>query len=238
MIPFPCSCHLHLSLSPLSLCLPISHFAGAPPRPRRRRPTNFRATSNHLEFCSITMGGKSQLNPDASPFIPSSLSLFAYKDSQRQAESSSMDNPSARTSHSSPCEENDMDPLALTKSVLSMFPNISEEFINELLQANEFDINLTVDMLHELNSQNMLHDDAIMGLPKFPDIKNLQGNLGLPDGDVSQSNSSLDQSPQKDMSVMTSGVKFVSPLFSDINLLHDNLGLPEDDKPAITSTTN
>lgn len=31
------------------------------------------------------MEGQSQLNPDASPFIPSSLSLFTYNDSKRQA---------------------------------------------------------------------------------------------------------------------------------------------------------
>jgi len=41
-----------------------------------------------------------------------------------------------------------------------MFPNVSTDFIDELLKANDFDINLTVDMLHELNSQDMLHDDA------------------------------------------------------------------------------
>lgn len=88
-----------------------------------------------------------------------------------------MNDPSARACRPSMCEENDMDPLALTKSVLLMFPNISEEFIDELLQANEFDICLTVDMLHELNSQNMLHGDAIMGFPTFPDVKKFHGNL-------------------------------------------------------------
>ncbi|BAF20431.1 uncharacterized protein [Oryza sativa Japonica Group] len=184
------------------------------------------------------MEGRSQLNPDASPFIPSSLSLFTYNDSKRQAESSSMNDPSARACRPSMCEENDMDPLALTKSVLLMFPNISEEFIDELLQANEFDICLTVDMLHELNSQNMLHGDAIMGFPTFPDVKKFHGNLGLPDGDLSESNSSLDQSLQKGMSLTTSGAKSASAMIPDNISLHDKLGVQKDDKPAIASTTN
>ncbi|KAF0903755.1 hypothetical protein E2562_029108 [Oryza meyeriana var. granulata] len=169
------------------------------------------------------MEGRSQLNPDASPFMPSSLSLFAYKDSAGQAESSLMDNPSARTSRPSLCKENDTDPLYLTKSVLLMFPNISEEFIDELLQANEFDINLTVDMLHERNSQNMLHDDAIMGLPTFPDVKNLQGNLGY-----------LMVMCLKAAAVLIN----LSHHFPDNNLLHDKLGVQEGEKPAITSATS
>ena len=49
---------------------------------------------------------------------------------------------------------------ANTLIVFPMFPNVSTDFIDELLKANDFDINLTVDMLHELNSQHMLHDDA------------------------------------------------------------------------------
>uniref|UniRef100_A0A0E0E638 CUE domain-containing protein n=2 Tax=Oryza meridionalis TaxID=40149 RepID=A0A0E0E638_9ORYZ len=184
------------------------------------------------------MEGWSQLNPDASPFIPSSLSLFAYNDSKRQAESSSMNDPSARACRPSMCEENDMDPLALTKSVLLMFPNISKEFIDELLQANEFDICLTVDMLHELNSQNMLHGDAIMGFPTFPDVKKFHGNLGLPDGDLSESSSRLDQSLQKGMSLTTSGAKSASRMLPDNISLHDKPGVQKDDKPAIASTTN
>ncbi|CAN6173517.1 unnamed protein product, partial [Urochloa humidicola] len=57
-------------------------------------------------------------------------------------------------------EENDMDPVALAKIVFSMFPNVSTDFIDELLKANDFDINMTVDMLDELSSQDMLHDGA------------------------------------------------------------------------------
>jgi len=41
-----------------------------------------------------------------------------------------------------------------------MFPNVSTDFIDELLKSTDFDINLTVDMLNELSSQDMLHDDA------------------------------------------------------------------------------
>ncbi|KAL5199211.1 hypothetical protein ABZP36_020414 [Zizania latifolia] len=190
------------------------------------------------------MEGQSQLNPDASPFVPASMNFFSYRVSERQSESSSMSNPSGRTFDPSLYEENDMDPLALTKSVLLMFPNISEEFIDELLQANAFDINLTVDMLHELNSQDMLYDDINMGLPTSPDVKNCHGNLGLPDGDnhladVSRSTISLDQDLQKDnKSVTTSGAKSVLPTFPDNNLLHDNMGLLEGDKSTITSTEN
>jgi hypothetical protein len=64
-------------------------------------------------------------------------------------------------------EENDMDPVALVKSVCSMFPNVSTDFIDELLKANEFDIHLTIDMLDDLNSQYMFHDDAELGFPTF-----------------------------------------------------------------------
>jgi hypothetical protein len=53
-----------------------------------------------------------------------------------------------------------MDPLALAKMVVSMFPNVSTDFIDELLKSTDFDINLTVDMLNELSSQDMLHGDA------------------------------------------------------------------------------
>lgn len=53
-----------------------------------------------------------------------------------------------------------MDPVAVATMVFSMFPNISTDFVDELLKANDFDINLTVDMLHELSTQDMLHDDA------------------------------------------------------------------------------
>jgi hypothetical protein len=41
-----------------------------------------------------------------------------------------------------------------------MFPNVSTDFIDELLKSTDFDINLTVDMLNELSSQDMLHGDA------------------------------------------------------------------------------
>lgn len=67
-----------------------------------------------------------------------------------------------------------MDELALAKMVFSMFPNVSTDFIDELLKANDFDINLTVDMLHELNSQDMLPDDAeaISDLPDYAEATN------------------------------------------------------------------
>lgn len=76
------------------------------------------------------------------------------------AGSSSKGEPSGSTFDSSEYEENDMDELALVKMVFSMFPNVSTDFIDELIKANDFDLNLTVDMLYELNSQDMLHDDS------------------------------------------------------------------------------
>ena len=76
------------------------------------------------------------------------------------SESSSKGDSSGDTFDPSEFEENDMDPLALAKMVVSMFPNVSTDFIDELLKSTDFDINLTIDMLNELSSQDMLHDDA------------------------------------------------------------------------------
>jgi hypothetical protein len=74
--------------------------------------------------------------------------------------SSSKGETSGDTFDPSKYEENDMDPVAIANMLFSMFPNVSTDFIDELLKANDFDINLTVDMLDELSSQDMLHDDA------------------------------------------------------------------------------
>ncbi|KAJ1254953.1 hypothetical protein BS78_K305700 [Paspalum vaginatum] len=180
------------------------------------------------------MEGSFQLNPNASPFIPGSLSSFADKYPDK-AESSSKGSASAGTSGPSEYEENDMDPLTLTKMVFSMFPNVSTDFIDELLKANDFDINMTVDMLHELNSVDMFDDDA-------EDINDLHNGQGLPGDDdhrtkVPESSSNLSQDLQNSKSAATSDVEPVLPKFSNINLLHNDLGLPDDDKSVVTMTS-
>ncbi|XP_062179093.1 uncharacterized protein LOC133883696 isoform X2 [Phragmites australis] len=186
-----------------------------------------------------TMEGSFQLNPDASPFIPASLSSFADKTPEKQAESSSKGDPSGGTSDLSQYEENDLDPFALAKLVLSMFPDVSTDFIDELLKANEFDMNLTIDMLHELNSQDMLHDDdAELGLLPSPDINDLHDGLGQPGTEVSETSSDLNQAPQNEKSATTCDVNSVLPTFPKTNLLHNDLGLPDDDKPEGTSVAN
>jgi len=94
------------------------------------------------------------------------ICFISYDDTERSAGpiifagSSSKGEPSGSSFDPSQHEENDMDEVALANMVFSMFPNVSADFIDELLKANDFDINLTVDMLHELNSQDMLPDDA------------------------------------------------------------------------------
>jgi hypothetical protein len=56
-----------------------------------------------------------------------------------------------------------MDPLALAEMLFSMFPNVSTDFIDELLKANDFDINLTVDMLHDdAVDMNGLHCTSLL----------------------------------------------------------------------------
>ncbi|WVZ78607.1 hypothetical protein U9M48_026291 [Paspalum notatum var. saurae] len=189
-----------------------------------------------------TMEGSFQLNPNASPFVPGSLISFSDKSPEKagpniSAESSSKGSTSAGTSGPSEYEENDMDPLTLTKMVFSMFPNVSTDFIDELLKANDFDINMTVDMLHELNSVDMFHDDA-------EDITDLHNGQGLPGDDdhhtkvpETESSSNLSQDLQNEKSGTTSDVESVLPKFSNINLLHNDLGLPDEDKPAVTMTS-
>ncbi|XP_062234204.1 uncharacterized protein LOC133931354 isoform X2 [Phragmites australis] len=205
------------------------------------------------------MEGSFQLNPDASPFIPASLSSFADKIPEKQtgktenevcsdsagfelpdllysvdytqssagpnisAESSSKGDPSGGTSDPSQYEENDLDQFALAKWVFSMFPNVSTDFIDELLKANEFDMDLTIDMLHELNSQDMLHDDAELGLPTFPDINDLHDSLGQPGAEVPESSSNLNQALQNEKSATTCDVNYVLPTFPKTNSLHNDL---------------
>jgi hypothetical protein len=78
------------------------------------------------------------------------------------AESSSKGDPSGGTFDPSQYEENDMDPLVLAEMLFSMFPNVSTDFIDELLKANDFDINVTVDMLHDdAEDMNGLHDSQV-----------------------------------------------------------------------------
>ncbi|CAL4966487.1 unnamed protein product [Urochloa decumbens] len=181
------------------------------------------------------MEGSFQLNPNASPFIPGFLSSFVVPDKapENQAESSSKGETSGDTCDPSKYEENDMDPVALAKMVFSMFPNVSTDFIDELLKANDFDINMTVDMLDELSSQDMLHDDA-------EDTNGLHDDQGLP-GDsyhlteVSESSSNLNEDPQNEKSATVSDVKSVLPKFSDINLLDNDQGLPGDVKSVEAS---
>uniref|UniRef100_A0A0A9ISM7 Uncharacterized protein n=1 Tax=Arundo donax TaxID=35708 RepID=A0A0A9ISM7_ARUDO len=98
-------------------------------------------------------------------------------------------------------------------------------------------MNLTIDMLHELNSQDMLHGDAELGLPSIPDVNDLHDGLGLPGGDnhraeVSESSSNLHQALQNEKSATTSDVKSVLP---KINSLDNDLGLPDDDKSVGTA---
>ncbi|KAF8772128.1 hypothetical protein HU200_006123 [Digitaria exilis] len=176
------------------------------------------------------MEGCFQLNPNASPFIPGSLSSFAVSDKapENQAdflaffsESSSKGGTSGDTFDPSEYEENDMDPVALATMLFSMFPNVSTDFIDELFKANDFDINLTVDMLHELSSQDMLHDDA-------DDINDLHDGQGLPGdsyrhAEVSESNSNLNEDLQNEKSATTSDVESVLPKFSNISLVDNDL---------------
>ncbi|KAG2608407.1 uncharacterized protein LOC120668739 isoform X2 [Panicum virgatum] len=172
------------------------------------------------------MEGSFQLNPNASPFIPGSLSSFADKAPENQAESSSKGDSSGDTFDPSEFEENDMDPLALAKMVVSMFPNVSTDFIDELLKSTDFDINLTIDMLNELSSQDMLHDDA-------EDINDLHDDQGLSGEsyhcvEVPESSSNLNQGLQNEKSATTSDVKPALPKFSNINFLDNDLGVPDD----------
>ncbi|KAF8686975.1 hypothetical protein HU200_043254 [Digitaria exilis] len=176
------------------------------------------------------MEGSFQLNPNASPFIPGSLSSFAVSDKapENQAdflaffsESSSKGGTSGDTFDPSEYEENDMDPVALATMLFSMFPNVSTDFIDELLKANDLDINLTVDMLHELSSQDMLHDDA-------EDINDLHDGQGLPGdsyhrAEVSESNSNLNEDLQNEKSATTYDVESVLPKFSNISLVDNDL---------------
>ncbi|KAG0515869.1 hypothetical protein BDA96_10G314200 [Sorghum bicolor] len=129
------------------------------------------------------MEGPFKLNPNAkssSKGDPSggSLSSFADKAPEKQA----------------------------AEMLFSMFPNVSTDFIDELLKANDFDINVTVDMLH---------DDA-------EDMNGLHDSQGLPDGDyhhaeLSESSSNLNQDLQNKKSATTSDVKSVLPKLSNIS---------------------
>lgn len=193
-----------------------------------------------------TMEGSFQLNPNASPFIPGLLGSSAQKAPEKQGGSSSKGEPSGSTFDPSEYEENDMDELALVKMVFSMFPNVSTDFIDELIKANDFDLNLTVDMLYELNSQDMLHDDS-EAINHFHDDSEATNDLldgkGVPGADyhkteVPESSSNMSQDPLNEGSATTSDVKSVLPKFSQINLLHNDLGLPDDDKSAGTSIAN
>lgn len=110
-------------------------------------------------------GGETDYSSGSLGFENSDL-LYSYDYTESSAGpiisagSSSKGEPSGSSFDPSQHEENDMDELALANMVFSMFPNVSTDFIDELLKANDFDINLTLDMLHELNSQDMLPDDA------------------------------------------------------------------------------
>ncbi|TVU07672.1 hypothetical protein EJB05_41037 [Eragrostis curvula] len=190
-----------------------------------------------------TMQGPSQLNPDASPFVPFSMSSFADKAPEKQAESSSKGDFSGSILDPLQYEEIDMDSAALAKSVFSMFPNVSTDFIDELLKANEFDIHLTIDMLHDLNSQDMLHDDAELGIPTLADTNNLHEGQGLPGGDkhcaeVSESSSNPSQVLQNEKPATTSDVKSGLPASPKSNPLHNDLVLADDTKSEGTSVAN
>uniref|UniRef100_A0A804PUY6 CUE domain-containing protein n=1 Tax=Zea mays TaxID=4577 RepID=A0A804PUY6_MAIZE len=183
------------------------------------------------------MEGSFQLNPNASPFIPGLLGSSAQKAPEKQGGSSSKGEPSGSTFDPSEYEENDMDELALVKMVFSMFPNVSTDFIDELIKANDFDMNLTVDMLYELNSQDMVHDDSEV-INHFHDDSEATNDLHDGKTVVPESSSNMNQDLQNEESATTSDVKSVLPKFSQINLLHNDLGLPDDDKSAGTSIAN
>ncbi|GJN39304.1 hypothetical protein PR202_gb28414 [Eleusine coracana subsp. coracana] len=190
-----------------------------------------------------TMQGPSQLNPDASPFIPVSMSSFADKAPETQAESSSKGDISGSIWDPLQYEENDMDSVALAKSICSMFPNVSTDFIDELFKANGFDIHLTIDMLHDLNSQDMLHDDAELDFPTFADTTDLHEGQGLPGGDkhfaeVSESSSNLNQALQNEKPATTSDVKSGLPASPKTNPLHNDLGPSNGTKSEGTSVAN
>ena len=52
--------------------------------------------------------------------------------------------------------------LARVNFIYSMFPNVSTDSIDELLEANGFDTNRTVHMLHDnAKASNALHDDKV-----------------------------------------------------------------------------
>ncbi|KAL6873630.1 hypothetical protein ACP4OV_013712 [Aristida adscensionis] len=185
------------------------------------------------------MAGPFQLNPDASPFIPASLSSFADKTPEKQAESSSKGGHSGNILDLSQYEETDMDPLALANSVFSMFPNVSTDFIDELLKANDFDINLTIDMIQELYSHDKLHDDAELGFSTFSDGSDLRdGQQGIPCGDNHRAESSSHNQALQNEKPATSDAKPVPATFPKTNSPHKDLGLPDDNKSMGSSAAN
>ncbi|XP_051195267.1 uncharacterized protein [Lolium perenne] len=123
----------------------------------------------------------SQLNPHATPFVPSSFakSLKANKDPEKQvdgteknvtadksagyelpdslsfddyAESLGKVNISAESSSKGEAAEasHANNHLAAVESLSLMFPDVSADSILEVLKANEFDTDLTIDMLFDL----------------------------------------------------------------------------------------
>uniref|UniRef100_A0ACD5V9D0 Uncharacterized protein n=1 Tax=Avena sativa TaxID=4498 RepID=A0ACD5V9D0_AVESA len=126
------------------------------------------------------MERSSQLNPHATPFVPSSFakSLKANKDPEKQvdgtekngaadksryelpeslsfddyAESLGKINISAESSSKGEASEasHAVNHVAVVESLSLMFPDVSADSILEVLKANEFDTDLTIDMLFDL----------------------------------------------------------------------------------------
>lgn len=125
------------------------------------------------------MQRSSQLNPNATPFVPSFAKSLKEKDPEKQvdgteknvtadksagyqlpdslsfddyAESPGKVNISAESSSKGEAAgashaDNHLD---VVESLLGMFPDVSADSILEALKANEFDTELTIDMLFDL----------------------------------------------------------------------------------------